>query len=139
MLTTIVVVVLFVVAFCMVVYEWAITLLWGLVAATIVTWIVTVYIEHVMKDLKMYERAYNLFILLRLLTIVLVVALAGIWFLSRLFFWKKTMRGSVKTSFYREKIAKGIDKLKKVVYNNSSERIKVIVLIFYHLFFAKNT
>ena len=86
MLTTIVVVILFVVAFCMVVYEWVITLLWGLVAATIVTWIVTVYIEHVMKDLKMYERAYNLFILLRLLTIVLVVALAGIWFLSRLFF-----------------------------------------------------
>ena len=86
MLTTIVVVILFVVAFCMVVYEWAITLLWGLVAATIVTWIVTVYIEHVMKDLKAYERAYNLFILLRLLTIVLVVALAGIGFLSRLFF-----------------------------------------------------
>ena len=101
MLTTIVVVILFVLAFCMVVYEWAITLLWGLVAATIVTWIVTVYIEHVMKDLKMYERAYNLFILLRLLTIVLVVALAGIWFLSRLFFWKKTMRGSVKTLFHR--------------------------------------
>ena len=49
------------------------------------------------------------------------------------------MRGSVKTLFHREKIAKGIDKLKKVVYNNSSERIKVIVLIFYHLFFAKNT
>lgn len=49
------------------------------------------------------------------------------------------MRGSVKAPFYREKIAKGIDKLKKVVYNNSSERIKVIVLIFYHLFFAKNT
>ena len=101
MLTTIVVVILFVVAFCMVVYEWAITLLWGLVAATIVTWIVTVYIEHVKKDLKMYERAYNLFILLRLLTIVLVVALAGIWFLSRLFFWKKTMRGSVKALFHR--------------------------------------
>lgn len=86
MLTTIVVVLLFFVAFLMVAYEWA-TYLWViLLMGTIITWFRTVYIEHVKKNVKDYEKVYNLFVLLRLLTIVLAVVLVAIWVLTRPFF-----------------------------------------------------
>lgn len=86
MLTTIVVVLLFFVAFLMVAYEWA-TYLWViLLMGTIITWLRTVYIEHVKKNVKDYEKVYNLFVLLRLLTIVLAVVLVAIWALTRPFF-----------------------------------------------------
>ena len=86
MLTTIVVVLLFFVAFLMVDYEWA-TYLWViLLMGTIITWLRTVYIEHVKKNVKDYEKVYNLFVLLRLLTIVLAVVLVAIWVLTRPFF-----------------------------------------------------
>ena len=86
MLTTIVVVLLFFVAFLMVAYEWA-TYLWViLLIGTIITWLRTVYIEHVKKNVKDYEKVYNLFVLLRLLTIVLAVVLVAIWALTRPFF-----------------------------------------------------
>ena len=86
MLTTIVVVLLFFVAFLMVAYEWA-TYLWViLLMGTIITWLGTVYIEHVEKNVKDYEKVYNLFVLLRLLTIVLAVVLVAIWVLTRPFF-----------------------------------------------------
>lgn len=86
MLTTIVVVLLFFVAFLMVAYEWA-TYLWViLLMGTIITWLETVYIEHVKKNVKDYEKVYNLFVLLRLLTIVLAVVLVAIWVLTRPFF-----------------------------------------------------
>ena len=85
MLTTIVVVLLFVVAFFMVLYEWAITLLWVLAAATLVTWLVTLYVQYVRKNVKEYEKAYNLFVALRLLTIVLAIILGAIWIITRPF------------------------------------------------------
>ena len=86
MLTTIVVVLLFFVAFLMVAYEWA-TYLWViLLMGTIITWLRTVYIEHVKKNVKDYEKVYNLFVLLRLLTNVLAVVLVAIWVLTRPFF-----------------------------------------------------
>ena len=85
MLTTIVVVLLFVAAFFMVLYEWAITLLWVLAAATLVTWLVTLYVQYVRKNVKEYEKVYNLFLGLRLLTVVSAIALGAIWLLSRPF------------------------------------------------------
>ena len=85
MLTTIVVVILFVVAFCMVAYEWAITLLWVLAAATLVTWLVTVYVQYVRKNVTEYEKVYNLFVGLRVLTVVSAIILGAIWLLSRPF------------------------------------------------------
>lgn len=85
MLTTIVVVLLFFVAFLMVAYEWA-TYLWViLLIGTVITWLRTVYIEHVKKNVKDYEKVYNLFVVLRLLTIMLAVVLGAIWLLTRLF------------------------------------------------------
>lgn len=85
MLTTIVVVLLFFVAFLMVAYEWA-TYLWViLLIGTVITWLRTVYIEHVKKNVKDYEKVYNLFVVLRLSTIASAVVLGAIWLLSRLF------------------------------------------------------
>lgn len=84
MLTTIVVVLLFFVAFLMVAYEWA-TYLWViLLIGTVITWLRTVYIEHVKKNVKDYEKVYNLFVVLRLSTIASAVVLIAIWLLTRL-------------------------------------------------------
>ena len=86
MLTTIVVVLLFFVAFLMVAYEGA-TYLWViLLMGTIITWLRTVYIEHVKKNVKDYEKVYNLFVVLRLSTIASAVVLGAIWLLTRPFF-----------------------------------------------------
>lgn len=86
MLTTIVVVLLFFVAFLMVAYEWA-TYLWViLLMGTIITWLRTVYIEHVKKNVKDYEKVYNLFVVLRGLTVVSAIILGAIWILTRPFF-----------------------------------------------------
>ena len=85
MLTTIVVVLLFFVAFLMVAYEWA-TYLWViLLIGTVITWLRTVYIEYVKKDVQTYEKVYNLFVGLRMLTAVLAVILGAIWLLTRPF------------------------------------------------------
>ena len=80
MLTTIVVICLFVVAFFMVLYEWA-TGLW----VTLGTWCVTLYQEHIKQNVKDYEKVYNLFVVLRLLTIASAVVLGAIWLLTRPF------------------------------------------------------
>ena len=85
MLTTIVVVCLFVVAFCMVLYEWAKGLWVMLLIATFITWCVTLYQEHVKKNVKAYEKVYNLFVLLRVSTIASAVVLVAIWLLTRPF------------------------------------------------------
>lgn len=85
MLTTIVVVLLFFVAFLMVAYEWA-TYLWViLLIGTAITWLGTVYLEHFKKNVKAYEKAYNHFVVLRALTIGLAVVLVAIWLLTRPF------------------------------------------------------
>ena len=86
MLTTIVVDLLFFVAFLMVAYEWA-TYLWViLLMGTIITWLRTLYIEHVKKNVKDYEKVYNLFVVLRGLTVVSAIILGAIWLLTRPFF-----------------------------------------------------
>ena len=85
MLTTIVVICLFVVAFFMVLYEWATGLWVILLMGTIITWLRTLYIEHVKKNVKDYEKVYNLFVVLRLLTIASAVVLGAIWLLTRPF------------------------------------------------------
>lgn len=84
MLTTLVVVVLFFVAFLMVAYEWAMYLLVILFIATVTTWCVTLYEEHVKQDVKSYERVYNLFVVLRAGTVVLALVLGAIWFMTKL-------------------------------------------------------
>lgn len=85
MLTTIVVVLLFVVAFFMVLYEWATNLWIVILIVTVATWLVTLYEQYVKKDVQTYEKVYNLFVGLRMLTAVLAVILGAIWLLSRLF------------------------------------------------------
>lgn len=63
MLTTIVVICLFVVAFFMVLgKEWATGLWVMLLIATLITWCVTLYQEHIKQksNVKTYERVYNL-------------------------------------------------------------------------------
>lgn len=86
MLTTIVVICLFVVAFFMVLYEWATGLWVMLLIATLITWCVTLYQEHIKQNVKTYERVYNLFVVLRLATIASAVVLGAIWLLTRPFF-----------------------------------------------------
>ena len=86
MLTTIVVICLFVVAFFMVLYEWATGLWVMLLIATFITWCVTLYQEHIKQNVKTYERVYNLFVVLRLSTIASAVVLGAIWLLTRPFF-----------------------------------------------------
>ena len=85
MLTTIVVVLLFVVAFFMVLYEWATNLWIVILIVTVATWLVTLYEQYVKKDVQTYEKVYNLFVGLRMLTAVLAVILGAIWLLTRLF------------------------------------------------------
>lgn len=85
MLTTIVVVCLFVVAFFMVLYEWTTGLWVMLLIATLVTWCVTLYQEHIKQNVKAYEKVYNLFVVLRLSTIASAVVLGAIWLLTRPF------------------------------------------------------
>lgn len=86
MLTTIVVICLFVVAFFMVLYEWVTGLWVMLLIATLITWCVTLYQEHIKQNVKTYERVYNLFVVLRLSTIASAVVLGAIWLLTRPFF-----------------------------------------------------
>lgn len=101
MLTTIVVVLLFFVAFLMVAYEWA-TYLWViLLMGTIITWLRTVYIEHVKKNVKDYEKVYNLFVVLRVLTVVSAIILGAIWLLTRPFVWPDVREGSVTAPLHR--------------------------------------
>jgi len=101
MLTTIVVVLLFFVAFLMVAYEWA-TYLWViLLMGTIITWLRTVYIEHVKKNVKDYEKVYNLFVVLRVLTVVSAIILGAIWLLTRPFVWPDAREGSVTAPLHR--------------------------------------
>ena len=85
MLTTIVVVCLFVVAFFMVLYEWATGLWVMLLIVTLGTWCVTLYQEHIKQNVKAYEKVYNLFVVLRLSTIASAVVLGAIWFLTGIF------------------------------------------------------
>ena len=85
MLTTLVVIILFFVAFLMVAYEWAMYLLAILFIATVAIWCVTLYEEHVKQDVKRYEQVYNLFVVLRAGTIVLAIVLGTIWLLTRPF------------------------------------------------------
>lgn len=85
MLTTIVVICLFVVAFFMVLYEWATGLWVMLLIVTVATWCVTLYQEHIKQNVKDYEKVYNLFVVLRLLTIASAVVLGAIWLLTRPF------------------------------------------------------
>lgn len=85
MLTTIVVVCLFVVALFMLLYEWATNLWIVILITTVATWFVTLYEEYVKKDVQTYEKIYNLFVGLRLLTVVSAIALGAIWLLSRPF------------------------------------------------------
>ena len=102
MLTTIVVICLFVVAFFMVLYEWATGLWVMLLIATLITWCVTLYQEHIKQNVKTYERVYNLFVVLRLSTIALAVVLGAIWLLTRPFFAKPDAReGSVTAPLHR--------------------------------------
>ena len=101
MLTTIVVVLLFFVAFLMVAYEWA-TYLWViLLMGTIITWLRTVYIEHVKKNVKDYEKVYNLFVVLRVLTVVSAIILGAIWLLTRPFVWPDAREVSVTAPLHR--------------------------------------
>lgn len=101
MLTTIVVVLLFFVAFLMVAYEWA-TYLWViLLMGTIITWLRTVYIEHVKKNVKDYEKVYNLFVVLRVLTVVSAIILGAIWLPTRPFVWPDAREGSVTAPLHR--------------------------------------
>ena len=85
MLTTIVVICLFVVAFFMVLYEWATNLWIVILIVTVATWLVTLYEQYVKKDVQTYEKVYNFFVRLRLLTIMLAVVLGAIWLLTRAF------------------------------------------------------
>ena len=85
MLTTIVVVLLFVVAFFMVLYEWATNLWIVILIVTVATWLVTLYEQYVKKDVQTYKKVIYLFVGLRMLTAVLAVILGAIWLLSRLF------------------------------------------------------
>ena len=85
MLTTIVVVCLFVVAFFMLLYEWATNLWIVILIVTVATWLVTLYEQYVKKDVQTYEKVYNFFVRLRLLTIMLAVVLGAIWLLTRAF------------------------------------------------------
>ena len=85
MLTTIVVVLLFVAAFFMVLYEWATNLWIVILIVTVATWLVTLYEQYVKKDVQTYEKVYNFFVRLRLLTIMLAVVLGAIWLLTRAF------------------------------------------------------
>ena len=85
MLTTIVVICLFVVAFFMVLYEWATNLWIVILIVTVATWLVTLYEQYVKKDVKAYEKVYNLFVVLRVLTVVSAIVLGAIWLLSRPF------------------------------------------------------
>ena len=85
MLTTIVVICLFVVAFFMVLYEWATNLWIVILIVTVATWLVTLYEQYVKKDVKAYEKVYNLFVVLRVLTVVSAIVLGTIWLLSRPF------------------------------------------------------
>lgn len=101
MLTTIVVVLLFFVAFLMVAYEWT-TYIWViLLMGTIITWLRTVYIEHVKKNVKDYEKVYNLFVVLRVLTVVSAIILGAIWLLTRPFVWPDAREGSVTAPLHR--------------------------------------
>lgn len=83
MLTTIVVICLFVVAFFMVLYEWATNLWIVILIVTVATWLVTLYEQYVKKDVKVYEKVYNLFVVLRVLTVVSAIVLGAIWLISR--------------------------------------------------------
>lgn len=85
MLTTIVVICLFVVAFLMVLYEWATNLWIVILIVTVATWLVTLYEQYGKKDVKAYEKVYNLFVGLRALTVVSAIVLGAIWLLSRPF------------------------------------------------------
>lgn len=101
MLTTIVVICLFVVAFFMVLYEWA-TGLWGmLLIVTLGTWCVTLYQEHIKQNVKDYEKVYNLFVVLRGLTVVSAIILGAIWILTRPFAWPDAREGSVTAPLHR--------------------------------------
>ena len=101
MLTTIVVIGLFVVAFFMVLYEWATGLWVMLLIVTLGTWCVTLYQEHIKQNVKDYEKVYNLFVVLRMLTVVSAIILGAIWLLTRPFAWPDAREGSVTAPLHR--------------------------------------